>query len=65
MHMCMHMCMCMCMCNNMHMYMCMHMCMCQLCHTLLFQVKHVSLHGAGAFAYSRFNCPAPPVESRD
>jgi len=30
-----------------------------------YQVKHISLHGAGAFAYTRFNCPAPPVESRD
>ena len=29
------------------------------------QVKFVSSHGLGAFAYSRFKCAAPPVESRE
>ena len=49
---------------HMHMHMHMHMRMCQLCPSA-FQVKHISLHGAGAFAHTRFKCPAPPVESRD
>ena len=31
----------------------------------VFQVKYISLHGPGAFPYTRFKCAAPPVESRD
>ena len=33
-------------------------------HPLPFQVKYVSDHGPGSFAYSRFKCAAPPVEAQ-